>query len=180
MLPDQIAVDGETLTDIALAGAEHARTSLETLLGDSMSIVSAHAWTQPSTDAPRTVLADADAALARVGHLGLDGPPNGAAWVAVADSYVQRVLLNCGTDGDADASMAGSIAAEVANIVTGAYVIELSNRWGIDLDATPVRLDAPLEDHEHTLALGCEFADSKGSHGLSVVVTLDVPTGGTH
>ena len=87
--------------------------------------------------------------------------------------------------------MSHSIAAEVANIVTGAYVIELGNRWGVDLEPTPAdlspftgaertRLNNSLSTHQHALAVGCGFSDSEGSYGLSVVVVVDDPKGGHH
>lgn len=184
-------VDPDELSAIALAGAEHARASLESLLGDSISIVDSRALTTGNGDAQH-LFAHLDEAGdgMRIGRLAISGPPNGAAWVVVPDSCVQRLIARYG-DGDEDGSMARSVAAEVANIVTGAYVVELGNRWGVDLDPTPADLSPftgaardelhdTLNAREHALAVGCGFSDSEGSYGVSVVVMVDGPAGGHH
>jgi chemotaxis protein CheY-P-specific phosphatase CheC len=190
MLPDQVLnVTDDELADIARAGAEHARVSLESLLGDSISIVESRAWPSVDNDSCDLFAHLDEGDATRVGRLGITGPPDGAAWVVVPDSCVQRLITRYGGDADDDGSMSHSIAAEVANIVTGAYVIELGNRWGVDLEPTPAdlspftgaarsRLNDALNAHQHALAVGCGFSDSEGSYGLSVVVMVDDPKGG--
>ena len=178
--------DRDLLRDLAHAGAEHARSSLQALLGDEISVLEARAWRSPK-DAD-ALFARGDTSPTRVGRLEISGPPHGTAWVLVPDSCVQRLIERYGSE-DADGSMAHSIAAEVANIVTGAYVIEAGNHWGVDLDPSPADLsvcsdtarndlDAALLALEHALAGGCDFGDSEGSYGLSVVVMLDGSGGG--
>lgn len=174
------------LVDVARVGAEHARTSLEGLLGESLSVVDTSSWSLPETaDGLFERLAAADGA--QVGRLEIAGPPNGAAWVVVPSACVDR-LLERYAPGEHDDAVTASVAAEVANIVTGAYVIELGKRWGVDLEPTPadmsLRPDAVREDfdealahHAQAFAIGCGFEDSRGSYGLSVVVMLETARG---
>lgn len=186
MLHTEYMMDADELEALARAGAERARSALQTLLGERIEIVETRAWTLPGRGED-IIDHIAPAGNARLGRLGISGPPDGAAWVAVPTSCVSRLMERFGVQDEVDdATMSGSVVAEVANIVTGSYVTELGDRWGLDLDPTPADLGLHsnvarreldlLRGPGETLpaiAVGCGFADADGIYDISVVLMLD-------
>lgn len=180
------------LERVALSGSERARRALAVLLDRPIAMTEVSVYVADEPDATLVDRIDRVDGSAVYGRLGISGPPDGAAWVEFDRDCVQMMLdsfdMGDRTIEDADAR---SMVAEVANIITGSYLTELGDAWGVALDPTPAQLDPEADvaradveqarsaESASSLRLGCGFGDGDDELGMSVYLMLSKPRAAT-
>lgn len=176
------------LERVALSGSERAGRALAVLLDRPIEMTEVSIFVADEPDATLVERLGGRSGESVYGRLGISGPPDGAAWVEF-DRDCVRVMLDRFdmADRTIEDDDARSMVAEVANIVTGSYLTELGDAWGVALDPTPAALDPAIDearadveraisgDAASSLRLGCGFGDGTDELGMSVYLLLSTP-----